>query len=313
MPWGAPGLSPTLASDIGALAEVERAVGIGGGQVLVDGARERISIADTAALWQVLDLDVVEGSVAELPAEQLAISDREADEAGLQLRSPVSVTFIDGAVTELTVGAIYEANNVLGGYLMPRATWSPHAVQDLDTSVLVKLRDDVDPAAGRAAVQQVADAHSAPDVVDRDEYISELSVGVDMMLGVVYVLLALSIIIALMGIANTLSLTIHERTRELGLLRAVGTTRPQLRTMVRSESVVISAFGTLGGLLLGLFLGWALLEAASGSDMVITAFTAPPAQVITVVIVGTIAGLLAAARPARRAAKLDVLAAIASR
>jgi putative ABC transport system permease protein len=311
MPWGAGGLSPTLAADVAALPEVERSVGIGTGQALVDGGRQHISIADTRPLSQLLSLDMVEGSIAELTPKQLAISEDEADDEGLRLGSPVSVTFVDGASIEFTVGAVYEANNVLGGYLMPRAAWSPHAVQDLDTTVMAQLRDGVDLETGRDAVQRVADAHSAPDVLDRDEYIAELAVGVDMMLGVVYVLLALSILIALMGIANTLALAIHERTRELGLLRAVGTTRRQLRSLVRGESVVISLFGTLGGVCLGLFLGWALVEAASGG-LVITAFAAPPGQLLIVVIAGAIVGVLAAMRPARRAARLDVLAAIAT-
>jgi putative ABC transport system permease protein len=224
----------------------------------------------------------------------------------------VSVTFVDGASAEFTVGAVYEANNVLGGYLMPRPAWSPHAVQDLDTTVMARLRDGVDLETGRDAIQRVADAHSAPDVLDRNDYIAQLAVGVDMILGVVYVLRALSILIALMGIANTLALAIHERTQELGLLRAVGTTRRQLRSLVRGESVIISLFGTLGGVCLGLFLGWALVQAASGG-LVITAFAAPPAQLLTVLIAGAIVGVLAATRPARRAARLDVLAAIATR
>jgi putative ABC transport system permease protein len=149
-------------------------------------------------------------------------------------------------------------------------------------------------------------------VVDRDQYVAELAVGVDMMLGVVYVLLALSIVIALMGIANALALAIHERTREIGLLRAVGTTRRQLRAVVRGESVVISVFGTLGGIGVGLFLGWALVNASSG-DFAVTSFAVPPAPLVAVLVAGAVAGVLAAVRPARRAARLDVLAAIATR
>jgi putative ABC transport system permease protein len=126
----------------------------------------------------------------------------------------------------------------------------------------------------------------------------------------VYVLLALAIIIALMGIANTLSLAIHERRRELGLLRAVGQTRPQLRTMVRWESVLIATFGTVGGLGLGVFLGWALVRAASSSGT-LDRFAAPAGQLAVVLVVGALAGVLAGWRPARRAAKVDVLDAIA--
>ena len=131
-----------------------------------------------------------------------------------------------------------------------------------------------------------------------------------MMLGIVYVLLFLAIVIALMGIANTLSLAIHERTRELGLLRAVGQSRRQLRSMVRWESVIIALFGTAGGLVLGVFLGWALVQAASAAGF--ATFAAPAGQLAVVLVAGAVAGVLAGVGPARRAARLDVLAAISA-
>ena len=124
-------------------------------------------------------------------------------------------------------------------------------------------------------------------------------------------MLALAILIALMGIANTLSLSIHERTRELGLLRAVGETRAQVRSMVRWESVIIATFGTVGGLGLGMFLAWALVQAASNAE-VLSTFAAPVGPLVVVLVAGGLAGVLAGLRPARRAARLDVLTAIAT-
>src|SRR4029453_16630475 len=120
----------------------------------------------------------------------------------------------------------------------------------------------------------------------------------------------LPIVIALMGIANALSMAIHERTRELGLLRAVGTTRRQMRSMVRWESVLIAVLGAVGGVGVGLFLGWALVQAAAGNGA-INAFAVPVGQLAVVMVVGAVAGALAALRPARQAARLDVLEAIA--
>ncbi|HYV60951.1 MAG TPA: ABC transporter permease, partial [Acidimicrobiia bacterium] len=165
-----------------------------------------------------------------------------------------------------------------------------------------------------SAVQRTVDRYGAPDVEDRGEYTSSLSQGVDMMLGIVYVLLGLAILIALMGIANTLSLSIYERTRELGLLRAIGESRRQLRSMIRWESVIIAVFGTIGGLGLGLFLGWALVQAASAGtgDMIAPTFSAPAGQLAVLLVVGAIAGVLAGLRPARRAAKLPVLQAVSA-
>jgi putative ABC transport system permease protein len=127
----------------------------------------------------------------------------------------------------------------------------------------------------------------------------------------VYGLLALAVLIALMGIANTLSLSIHERTRELGLLRAVGQTRRQLRSSVRWESVIIAVFGTIGGIGLGTFLGWGLIRALAAEEGFGT-FAVPAGQLAVIVGLAAAAGVLAAVRPARRAARLDILDAIAT-
>jgi putative ABC transport system permease protein len=115
-----------------------------------------------------------------------------------------------------------------------------------------------------------------------------------------------------MGIANTLSLSIHERTRELGLLRAVGQTRRQTRAMVRGEALIVALFGTVGGVGLGLFLGWAIVSALAGGEFTATAFAVPAVPLVAVLALGALGGVLAAAGPARRAARLDVLAAIAT-
>ncbi|WP_372507235.1 FtsX-like permease family protein [Actinomadura madurae] len=119
-------------------------------------------------------------------------------------------------------------------------------------------------------------------------------------------MLILAIVIALLGIANTLSLAVHERTRELGLLRAVGGTRPQIRSMVRWESVIVALFGTGGGLGLGVFLGWGLGTALGNP------FAPPAVQLAVIAVVGAIAGALAAIRPARRAARSAILSAISA-
>jgi putative ABC transport system permease protein len=187
-------------------------------------------------------------------------------------------------------------------------------VQDIDSTVLIRLKNGVALETGRHAVEQTAKAYGGPDVEDRGQYADSVGQFVNMMLGVVYVLLALAILIALMGIANTLALSVYERTRELGLLRAIGETRRQLRSMIRWESVIIAVFGTVGGLGVGVFLGWALVEAASQGtgDMIAPSFTAPVGQLAVLLVVGAIAGVLAGLRPARRAAKLPVLQAVAA-
>ncbi len=155
----------------------------------------------------------------------------------------------------------------------------------------------------------MAARYGNPEVQTRDEYAQSSARGIGMMLTLVYALLALAVVIALLGIADTLTLALHERTRELGLLRAVGQTRAQLRAMVRWESVLVAAFGTAGGLALGGFLGWVLVKVSDGASDTAFAFALPPARLAVVVLA---AGALAGLRPARRAARLDVLRAIAT-
>ena len=165
---------------------------------------------------------------------------------------------------------------------------------------------------GKAAVQKVADKFFAPDVQTRQEYIDSTASQINTFLIIIYVLLVLAIIIALFGIANTLSLSVYERIRELGLLRAVGQSRSQLRSMVRWEAVIIAVFGTIGGIILGTFLGWGIIRVVADAQDFPTPFTVPVGQLIGILIVGAIVGVLAGWRPARRAAKLDILQAIAS-
>jgi putative ABC transport system permease protein len=310
------GFSPQLATDIAKLPEVQRAAGLGRGAAKVDGHNETLTIGNDDALGRLMDLGVTQGSLARLGNRELGVSKRTADDNNWGVGTKVSVEFSDGTNDTFTIGAIYASTGIVRDYVMPRAAWEPHATQDIDSTALVQLKPGVSTSTGKRAVEGVAASFGRPDVLERSEYVDQLSGGVNIMLGMIYVMLALAIVIALMGIANTLSLSIHERTRELGLLRAVGQTRRQLRSMIRWESVVVAVFGTLGGVGVGVFLGWALVEAASktagGTFFNASVFSAPIAQLIVVLVVGALAGMLAGLRPAARAARLPVLQAVAT-
>jgi putative ABC transport system permease protein len=130
------------------------------------------------------------------------------------------------------------------------------------------------------------------------------------MLKLIYALLGLAVLIALLGITNTLALSIHERKRELGLLRAVGMGRGQVRSSVRWESVIISVFGTVLGLSIGVFLGWAMMHALA--EQGVNRFTIPSGSLAVITVIAALAGIGAAIMPARRAAKIDILTAVAS-
>ncbi|MEV6481721.1 FtsX-like permease family protein [Streptomyces sp. NPDC051576] len=309
---GGSGLSPRLAGAVSQLPEVDTAVGLGRGVAEVDGKGRALTVTDPTALARTFDLGTVDGSLRTLGSDGIAITRTEADRQHLTTGSKTQLAFTDGKKKTFTVRAVYGRSELAGDYVITRTAWAPHRTQDSDTLVAVSFKDGVSTAKGKAAVQKIAAQYGNPQVQTRHEYAQSSAGGIDMMLTLVYALLALAVLIALLGIANTLTLAIHERTRELGLLRAVGQTRSQLRAMVRWESVLVAAFGTLGGLTLGAFLGWVLVKASDGASDSTFAFAIPPLQLLIVAVVGLSAGALAALRPARRAAHLDILGSIAT-
>ncbi|MEE1813848.1 ABC transporter permease [Streptomyces sp. SP18ES09] len=309
---GGSGLSPRLAPAVAALPEVDTAVGLGRGVAEVDGRGRALTVTDPAALARTLDLGDVRGSLVGLGTDGIAVAADEAADSGLAPGRTAVLTFTDGTRHTFTVRAVYQRADLAGDYLVTRAAWAPHRTQDADRLVAVSFRDGVGAREGKAAVTEVADRYGHPEVQTREEYAAASAGGIDMMLTLIYALLALAVLIALLGIANTLTLSVHERTRELGLLRAVGQTRAQLRAMVRWESVLVAAFGTVGGLMLGAFLGWVLVRATEGSGGSALAFAVPVVRLAAVALVGLVAGALAAWRPARRAARLEILRAIAT-
>ncbi|MEU7581043.1 ABC transporter permease [Streptomyces sp. NPDC041068] len=309
---GGSGLSPKLAPALAERPEVETAVGLGKGAAEVDGEGRALTVTDPVPFARSFDLGRVEGSLDSLGDDGIAITRPEAEKQDLKVGSTAELAFADGKKETFTVRAVFGRSELAGDYVIDREAWAPHRMQDADSLVSVTFKDGVSAAEGKAAVAKTARDYGNPDVQTREEYAQSSASGIDMMLTLVYALLALAVLIALLGIANTLTLAIHERTRELGLLRAVGQTRAQLRAMVRWESVLVAAFGTVGGLALGGFLGWVLVRASDGASDSDFAFAVPPVQLVVVALVGLTAGALAGLRPARRAARLDVLRAIAT-
>jgi putative ABC transport system permease protein len=304
------GIDPALVGRLEQVPEVRDATGFGIARAAVDGSEEMVTAADADALGRVIDLHVARGALADVGADGVAVSTKFADEHDLTVGDDVAVTFGDGARAALRVGAVYDSNTSFGNVVVPEATWAANTQQPALTGVFVTLADGVALEQGRTAVERAAGAELAPEVQDKGEYLDGVSSQVDTLLAIVYVFLALAILIAFMGIANTLSLSLRERTRELGLLRAVGLTRAQLRSTVRWESVIIAGFGALGGIAMGVLVGWGITRSFSG-DLPLDVFSAPAGRLLLIAAAGAVAGVLAAVRPARRAAKLPVLSALA--
>jgi putative ABC transport system permease protein len=307
---GLAGFSPELAAGLGRLPSVGVAAGLSRGSVLLGGTAQTITAADPARIGSVLNLGVSAGSLGAVDAGSFAVSAKAAADQHWRVGSRVPVVYPDGSRADLRVAAIFDHPDITGDFLFAAAGWAPHAGQPLDSMVLIKLKPGAGPGAARAAVTAATASAGQPRVQDQAQYQASATGGVNTVLGLVYVMLALAIVIALMGVANTLSLSIHERTRELGLLRALGQTRAQVRGMIRWESVIIAVFGTAGGVILGTFLGWAVVRSSSSSALGV--FAAPPLQLVLFLVLGAVTGILAGIRPARRAARLNVITAIAT-
>jgi putative ABC transport system permease protein len=306
---GGGGVSPDLTARLRELPEVETAAGIRGGMAEIDGSVTQVLAADQAT-FEVFDIEPIAGSTERLDVDGIAVYEDVAKREGLKLGDRVAVEFAETGPQALTVALIYGENQPAGDWLLGipafEANYPP--ASQVDMQVFVKDADGVSPEAALAAVQREVDRYPGAKLLDQSEYKKEQLAFVDQMLGLVYALLALAILIALLGIGNTLALSIIERTRELGVLRAVGMTRSQLRRTIRWESVMIAVQGTLLGLVVGVFFGWALVTALA--DEGLNTLTIPVPSLVIVVLVAAFAGVVAAILPARRAARMDVLRAV---
>jgi putative ABC transport system permease protein len=305
------GISLAVARSVSKLPGVRTVSGLVKGQAVVGGRSADVTAVVPGTIGAVLNLHPVAGSISGLTRDQIAVSQVEANNQGWHMGSRTGLVLPDGTKASVTVGGIYTSRNLAGDIVLPVGLWAPHTLQLTASEIFVKLAPGANVAAAQAAITRDAAGYGKPAVASHDAFVASAGKPVSTFLGLVYVLLALAIVIAVFGIANTLSLAVYERTREIGLLRAVGETRAQIRSMVRLESVLVSVFGTVGGLALGTFLGWALAQAGAKAEGLAT-FTLPGSQLVVIVILGAVAGIVAAIRPARRAARLPLLAAIAT-
>lgn len=302
-------MSPELPNAVAAVDGVDDAVGVSFATVELDGHESDVVGADLARLDAVFSMDVQGGTPA-LAADELAVSDSYASDHLLDVGAMVTMRWADGTTEQRTVGAVYGNDFTFGSIVVPSESVAEHSAQHSVGVILVGLDDDADVAATKAAITSVTAADGAPAPLDEDEYVDLIAGQVDQMLFFVYGMLGVAVLIAVLGIANTLSLAIHERRRELGMLRAVGLDRRGVRTSVRWESVVVAVFGAAGGVGTGAFLGWGLVR--SLGDDALGSVAIPMTTLLVIVGLAALAGIVAAVRPARRAARLDVLDALAA-
>lgn len=314
------GVSPQLATEVAGVPGVAASTGVRflSGELdlpqRTDGApagsgASFLLAVDTSALPEITDPEVVSGRVADLALDEVAVAISVAEDFGLALGDEIPSRFPTGPRT-LSVAGTYENRLLLGDWIIGLDTADEATFERLDSQVWVRAEPDADVTALQTELAAVATPWPSAEVQDLNQFKQSQSDQFNQLLALVYVLLALAVVIALVGIANTLALSVYERTRELGLLRAVGMARAQVRSMVIGEAVLIAVFGTLLGLAIGLGFGWLLVLALRGEGLGVLSIPVP--TLVVVVILAAIAGVAAAVFPAARAGRLDVLDAIGS-
>ncbi|HEV7527074.1 MAG TPA: FtsX-like permease family protein, partial [Acidimicrobiia bacterium] len=302
------GISPELEKSMAKLPAIETATSIRLGQVAVNGSKTFLGAADPKSIGQLYDFGAVSGSITDLTPDGIAVSRTKANSKHLKIGDLVSMRYVKTGVVPLRVEFIYKNNTLVGDYVVSLANYQKNFDEQLDFLIYAKLKPGVTAAQGRAAIAPLVAKYANADLKDNAQYKADQKKQVNQVLVLVYVLLFLAVIIAFIGIVNTMTLSIYERTRELGLLRAVGGSRRQVRSMVRWEAAIIALFGTLLGIAMAVFFGWAVVRALK--DQGFTKFSAAPVSLILIVVITAVATLVWASLPARRAARLDVLRAI---
>ena len=276
----------------------------------LDGDITRPFVAvDPAQVARGLKIAMAKGSVEDLAEVTVMVSEKRADDDGLKVGDEVKIDVPTKKGTYELVG-IYKPNQVLGdGYVVSLDTYSAAGFQPSDNYLFVSV-DDGARAEVLAALKKLTKDMPLVTVKDQEGLAEEQRGPIDQLLALIYGLLALALVIAVLGIVNTLALSIIERTREVGLLRALGVSRRQLRTMIRLESVVIAVLGALMGTLLGIVFGVVLMKDLESQGLRV--ISVPFGQLVAFLGISVLVGVLAAVFPARRAARLDVLGAIAT-
>ncbi len=311
---GITGLGPQASEALRLIPGVASVAPYRYGAFKIGGSTKQVVAMDGAALdvadpSLALDLDATTGSLRSLDEGGIAVSDSVADAGGWHVGDTIPAVFATGA-TPLRIQAIFHTT-AFGSYLISIHTHELLFPDSTDTLAFVRLNPGTDiTVAKRDIASRLETVAPSATVQDRDEYAGKIRAQITQILNLITALVLLAIIIALLGVLITMLLAVFERTHELGLLRAVGMDRRDVRSMVRWEAAIISTFGAVLGVALGVGLGYALTRALR--DQGVTAIEIPYRSLVIMILLITVAGVGASLYPARRAARLDVLTAIAT-
>ena len=307
---GFQGLSPVVSETLTDVPELEAVTPIRGISGQVDGGTKNFGAVDAVAFEKLVNPDLIDGTVADLGLNELLLHKDPASDLDASVGSTVDVTFQNGVEQTLTVAGIY-GDATFGNWLIGLDTLDE--ISDAparDFFVIAKLADGVDAETGDIAVDAAMEPFPQANVQTNAEFLDEQEAQINQLLLIITLLLAFAILIAILGISITLALGVFERTREIGLLRAVGMNRRQTRRSVRWEAVIVSVFGAIVGIVVGTFLG-VVLSLAVPND-VISKLAFNPSIIVAILVGAVIAGLFAALYPSYKASNMNVLEAIAT-
>ncbi|MDG4859189.1 ABC transporter permease [Streptomyces sp. T-3] len=303
-------LSPDVEKKLNGLDDVTATSPMRNSPARVDGKREDLTGVNAKTIGELTSLDFKQGSFADMGGDKVVVDHNTAKDNGWKAGSAFPVTYENGDKGTLKVGAVYEGNEMIKGIILDKDTLAPHQREISDMQVMVKTKDGAS-AEVKDALKKDLGNNPAVLVEDKKDISEGIAAMFTLMLNMLYGLLAMAVIVAVLGVINTLAMSVFERSQEIGMLRAIGLDRKGIKRMVRMESLVISLFGGVLGIGLGVFFGWAAGELIGGS-MATYELVLPWGRMGIFLALAAVVGVLAALWPARRAAKLNMLAAIKS-
>lgn len=304
-------LDASLTDRVASTPGVTGAAAIPCGIVKFPGDSERACGIDPATFERYDDPHVTSGSLADLTPGTVAVSALSAERTGWKLGQPVPVTFPVGGTRNVRVVALFDDEQVAGAYLIPAADYARSFPTSLQGDHLILVSTNATHLAEvHTALTTLLAAYPQASLDDKAAFIKRTTSGIDLLMTMMTGLLALSLLIGLLSVTTSLALSVLERTRETGLLRAIGAETRQIKALIRAEALATVTTGTAVGALLGLAIGWPLARAIVLGHL--HSGPAVPTTLLAVVIpAACVAGLLAAAVPARRAVRLNVLESLA--
>lgn len=274
----------------------------------IDGRTEFLTGVDGAAIGKLTDLKTTGGSFT-VGGGKVVVDLDTAKDHGWRAGSGFTVHYEDGKAQHLTVAGVYEGNDMIRGILLDTAALTPHQPAGAgDMRVMVKTAGGTSGKTKDRLVEALGD-NPAIKIQDKQDVSDEIAQIFTLMLNMLYGLLGMAVIVAVLGVINTLAMSVFERSQEIGMLRAIGLDRSGIKRMVRLESLVISLFGGVLGIGLGVFFGWAAGELL-GTKLPTYELVLPWGRIAVFLAGAALVGVLAALWPARRAARLNMLQAI---